>query len=442
MSKPQTQEVLAPGHYDQDDSEFGAVVVQSSSVVSMINKSEIDQQITTALKYPRQITKCVKELHDLATLSLSVAQSSIYALPRAGKTIEGPSIRFAEMLNYTWRNTRIATQIVAVEDENVRVAGMFMDLERNTATRAEIMRRITNREGKRFDADMIAVTSNAAASIARRNAILHGIPKALWNDCYMDARKVVAGDVKTLVNRVAGMIQSFAIFGIKPEQIYGVLGVNGPEEITTDHIVLMGGIHTAIKEKTVTPEEAFAPDKMKTPGSNGGGARAPERSDFKEQPKQTTAKGGGKKKDEPKKADDPKKADEPKQTDNTSQGKPADAQSETQSTKSPETASQVNQNTANGNAPAGASGTQQTATQGKPTTPEKVYFPAPPKVDADWWKDQLDRVYALSMSRSVTDVRLDLEKELAGNDEAVRLIGEACAIQMEILKGKEATAKK
>ncbi|MFN8826683.1 MAG: hypothetical protein ACK501_17070, partial [Planctomycetota bacterium] len=48
-------------------------------------------------------------------------------------------------------------------------------------------RRITGKNGRRYSSDMIGVTGNAACSIALRNAVFRGIPRAFWIDIY-DAR--------------------------------------------------------------------------------------------------------------------------------------------------------------------------------------------------------------------------------------------------------------
>lgn len=272
-------------HYENHDVdgvvlEGTALEVIAPTAIGLLNASEIEQQIATARKYPRAPATFSKEMRDMVTLDKATAMSCIYALPRAGKTIEGASVRFAEMANYSWGNTRVATRIVDLGDEYVTIEGLFFDTQKNTAVKSEVLRRITNREGRRFDADMIQVTAAAAGAIARRNAILVGIPKTLWMPHYESARQLVAGDIKALANQRADAIKAFAIFGIKPDQVYGVLGVKGVEDVTRDHLIILAGIKTAIDEKTLSPEEAFSPDKMKTPGDGGAPAR-PERSEFK-----------------------------------------------------------------------------------------------------------------------------------------------------------------
>ncbi len=249
------------------------VMAADSSMVALLNKSEIDQQIATAHRYPRSIKSFRDETLAMVTLNEKVASECIYALPRDGKTIEGPSARFAEVVASAWGNSRAGARVVSDQGDFVTAQGVFHDLERNVAITYEVQRRITNKRGERFKADMIGVTANAACSVALRNAILKGVPKAFWSDMYESARAVVMGDFKTLTNRRAEAIKLFLGYGISKEQICATLGVNGEEDINLENLVTLRGILTAIKDGDTTPEQAFGgsaeqqkPKEKKLPG--------------------------------------------------------------------------------------------------------------------------------------------------------------------------------
>ena len=237
-------------------------MVAESGMVALLNKSEIDQQIATAHRFPRSIKRFVDEAMQMVTLNESVAQECIYALPRDGKTIEGPSARFAEIIASAWSNSRAGARVISDQGEFVTAQGVFHDLERNVAITYEVQRRITGKNGKRYSSDMIGVTANAACSIALRNAILKGVPKAFWSTMYEAARKVIMGDIKTLANRRAAAVAEFQRFGVTAEQICAKLGIAGIEDISLEHLVVLRGMLTAIKEGDTSPEEAFAPDAV------------------------------------------------------------------------------------------------------------------------------------------------------------------------------------
>ncbi len=165
----------------EDGREVSAMSVEGGTV-ALLNRSEIDMQVATAHKFPRSIKRFRQEALQMVTLNESVAESCIYALPRSGKTIEGPSARFAEVVASAWGNCRAGARVVSDAGDFITAQGVFHDLERNVAITYEVQRRITDKNNRRFNADMIGVTGNAASSIALRNAILKGVPKAFGDD--------------------------------------------------------------------------------------------------------------------------------------------------------------------------------------------------------------------------------------------------------------------
>lgn len=233
-----------------------AMTVETGTI-ALLNRSEVDAQIATAHRFPRSIKNFLNEARELATLNETIASECTYAVPRDGKVIEGPSARFAEIVLSAWSNSRSGARIVDIGPNFITAQGVCHDLQRNVAVTFEVQRRITNRQGKRFNDDMIVVTGNAASSIALRNAILKVIPKAFWSDVWEEARRVARGDFKTLANRRADALKVLQGYGVKAEQVFALFQVKGAEDITLDHLVQLRGIVTALKEGDITPEEAF-----------------------------------------------------------------------------------------------------------------------------------------------------------------------------------------
>ena len=268
----------------EEGREVAGISVESGTV-AVLNRSEIEQQVTTAHKFPRSIKRFRQEALQMVTLNESVAESCIYALPRGNKTIEGPSARFAEVVASAWGNCRAGARVVSDAGDFITAQGVFYDCERNVGLTYEVQRRITDSKGKRYNADMIGVTGNAASSIALRNAILKGVPKAFWDDMYQAARAVVMGDFSTLANRRADALKALVAFGVTQEQVFAKLGVEGSADITLDHLVVLRGLITAIKEGDTTPEQAFAPEdgaaKQAEPAETKPAAALPEMPDDK-----------------------------------------------------------------------------------------------------------------------------------------------------------------
>lgn len=242
--------------------------VSEGSTVSFLNISEIEQQVSTAHKYPRSIKKFRDETLQMVTLNESVAGECIYSLPRKEydrttgqfivKNIEGASARFAEVVASAWGNSRVGARVISDNGEFITAQGVFHDLEKNVAITYEVQRRVIDSKGKRYKPDMITVTANAACSIALRNAVLKGVPKAFWSDMYQAARATVMGDLQTLNNRRSAAVKAFQQFGVSLDQICATLGISGIEDIGLEHLVTLRGMLTAIKDGDTTPEEAFS----------------------------------------------------------------------------------------------------------------------------------------------------------------------------------------
>ena len=233
------------------------VLSASSGTVALLTAAEIDQQIATAHKWPRSIKQFQTRVLDMVTISDVVAAECIYTLPRDDKTIQGPSARFAEVVANAWRNNRAGARVVNEGNEFITAQGVFMDLEANAALTYEVQRRITTSRGKRFGADMIGMTANAACSIALRNAILKGVPKAFWASMFDAAKQTALGDIETLPNRRAAAYKALKAYGVTAEQIFAKLGVAGAEDVGREQLIVMIGWFNAIKEGDSTPEELF-----------------------------------------------------------------------------------------------------------------------------------------------------------------------------------------
>lgn len=227
------------------------------ALAELVTRAEYDVQIATAKKYPRSVKQFMNAARELVTLTEEIADDCIYALPRDGKNIEGPSARFAEVILHAWGHSRAAARIINDDGRFVTAQGVCHDLQNNTLISYEVRRRITNNKGRRFNDDMIGVTANAACSIALRNSILKVVPKALWQPIYEEAKRVVIGNIQTLANKRAKALELMQKFGATHEMVFKRLGVAGVEDITLDHLVILRGFVNALKEGEFTVETIF-----------------------------------------------------------------------------------------------------------------------------------------------------------------------------------------
>lgn len=268
-------------------------VAFEAGALAIISKAEIDMQIATAHRFPRSVTKFREEAEALVTLTEDIADECIYSLARRDKdgndvAIEGPSSRFAEVIASTWGNCRAGARVIDDTGEFVTAQGAFHDLERNVAISYEVKRRIVDRRGNRYSADMIGVTANAACSIALRNAILKGVPKALWSSIYEAAKRTLMGDYKTLASRRQETLERFKKLGVSADRVYQRLGIRGEDDLSIELVFQLRTILTAIKEGDTTPEEQFpVPPKPSERSAESAlkGAVTPEPAEKPGQPK-------------------------------------------------------------------------------------------------------------------------------------------------------------
>ncbi len=246
-----------------DDS--AAQPVDGTGAMAAFNNAGIDIQIATAHRFPRSISRFLKEAEDLVTANKGVAATCTYALPRGGKVIKGPSVRLAELCQYAWGNIRTAAMVTGDDGKFVVATAICLDLQKNSGYQIEARRRITDKNGKRFDDDMIGVTSNAAISIALRNGVFRVIPRTYVDEVHSLAMQVAAGSLEDLDGARRSWVESFVKKGVPEARVYAALGVDGIKDVTNDHLILLQGFQTSIKEGQATLEDIFSPPAPAAP---------------------------------------------------------------------------------------------------------------------------------------------------------------------------------
>lgn len=239
-----------------------------------MDRAEIDMQVATAKKWPRQISTVKKDMMSFATLDEETAKGCFYKLPRGGKVIEGPSIRMAEIALSCYGNLRAATRVREIVTEgpnpHVVVQGACLDLEKNVSVVIEKRRRILakndykNGGKKAVDEDDINLAVNSCSAIALRDATFKVVPLALIKPVVDAAKRTAIGDAKTLVERRGQMIDSFGKMGITPQRIFHALSKKGIDDIGLEEMETLAGFWTAIKENPEVIDECFPEPKIMT----------------------------------------------------------------------------------------------------------------------------------------------------------------------------------
>lgn len=229
--------------------------------------AKINQQVATSKQYPRSRSQIKEEVLQIATIDKKTAEECFYSLPRAGKTIEGKSIRLAEILISEWGNIIMDETFIGVDktEGTLTVRVRCHDLEKNFAYSKEVTRSILNKRGEIYNHDMIMTTQRAAMSIARRDAIFTVIPQAYFNEIVkqIKAKATGADTGKSLAERIGPAFDYFIKQGVSEDRILATLEILERDEATEDHLAELTGLKTALKEKEagITLETAFPPTK-------------------------------------------------------------------------------------------------------------------------------------------------------------------------------------
>src|SRR5215475_301272 len=236
------------------------------TALEVLTRSEIDVAVATARRYPRSLALFKQMALTMIRLDQETASACFWSLPRKQRqedgsykrvNLEGPSVRLAEIAQIAYRNMRAGARVIAETDRDVVAQGWAHDVESNVAVVTETRRRIVDRNGRRYSDDMMVQTANAACSIAMRNAIFRVIPRAFINPLVEVAKKVAAGDAKTLAEGRTRAVAAFAELGVSAAALCDKLERKGIEDIDLEDLALLGGLLTAIKERETTVDAEF-----------------------------------------------------------------------------------------------------------------------------------------------------------------------------------------
>lgn len=250
-------------------------IIETSGGIEVIEaqqRAEYDIQITTAKRYPRDLTRVKNNCIALVTMDKEIAESCRYALPRGGKTLSGPSVHMARIIVQQYGNVRVESRVKQITDKQIISEAVCFDLETNYAVKVEVRRSIIGKFG-RFNDDMITVTGNASNAIALRNAVLNVIPKGLTDIIYKSAMQMITGDLTDETKLIAARKKAIDYFkdtyNVEEKQLLKAMGLSSVNQIKAEQIADLRGMIQSLKDGDSTVEEMFgektpAPEVIKS----------------------------------------------------------------------------------------------------------------------------------------------------------------------------------
>jgi hypothetical protein len=248
--------------------------IVETAAIELIERAQIDLQISTAKKYPRKLSKVKDDMMSFAALDEETAAGCFYTVPRGGKAIQGPSIRLAEIAISCYTNLRAGSRCISVQatgdNPHVVVQSICHDLEKNVAITIEKRRRITKKKKNPLpDEDDINLAVNACAAIALRDATFKVIPLALIKPVYEHAKLVAIGKATSLGEKRNKIIDRLKQMGATLPNILAVVEARAIDDVDADKLGILIGLGTALKDGETTIEEAFPSPKVATNESMG-----------------------------------------------------------------------------------------------------------------------------------------------------------------------------
>ena len=222
------------------------VAVEQSRAITEVQASLVAARMSPRdenAAYSRIIKACKRR---------SLAECAMYAYPRGGQTVTGPSIRLAEALAQNWGNMQ--SGFVELEQRNgeSQVMAYAWDLETNyrSEKRFTVKHERHTRDGAKRLSDPRDIYELIANQASRRvrSCILAVIPGDVIESAIGECERTLKGDGKEpLADRVRKMVVVFSDLGVTQEMIVTRLGHN-LDATTETELVNLRKIYTSLKD--------------------------------------------------------------------------------------------------------------------------------------------------------------------------------------------------
>lgn len=237
----------------------GAVAIESERAIA-----EARGQIQVAQMFPRDVVSARAELMAECDV-IEFASVAFYAVPRAGSTVTGPSIRLAEACASAYGHMEWGHRELSRGDGKSEVEVYAWDKQKNNRrirqiTVAHVLDTKNGprplRDGKDID-DKIA----NVASKQMRGAILALVPKSFVESAAARCRATLAGGGGVpLKVRIEKMTDAFSKIGVNAETLKKKLK-KPLSDITADDLVDLIAIHAAISKNGDKISDHFGGDE-------------------------------------------------------------------------------------------------------------------------------------------------------------------------------------
>ncbi len=245
----------------------GAVAIESERAIA-----EAQGRLLIAKRFPRDEAQAFARVMEACSRA-SLAEVAHYRFPRAGGTVEGPSIRLAEELARCWGNIAYGLRELSRREGESEMEAYAWDQQTNVvSTQTFTVRHLRDKKGGaerlRDERDIYEVTANMGSRRLRAR-ILAVLPPDLVDAAVAQCAETMRnGGGKPLPDRIRDMVVGFSRIGVSAAMLSEKLG-KPLDAATPDDLVALRGVFTAIRDNASSITEQFS----KPPAAGGSGAR-------------------------------------------------------------------------------------------------------------------------------------------------------------------------
>jgi hypothetical protein len=227
--------------------------------------SEVQGAIIVAKRCPRNEQKAFTEIIN-ACKRPSLAEQALYAFPRGGQVVRGPSIRLAEVIARNWGNLQYGIREIETDGDSTKYEAFCWDVQNNVRSSRIFSKkhgRWTKKNGFTAVEDPRDKYEVVASDAARRlrTCILDIVPGDLVDEATAQIQKTLAGKTDTPIkDRIRKMVSAFEPLGVSESMIKDHLGhsVEATDEVELRSLL---EIYNSIKDGQTGRKEWFVIDE-------------------------------------------------------------------------------------------------------------------------------------------------------------------------------------
>ena len=258
MSNDLTKVSNPIGHIRQNN----GALAESSAAAAI---AEVQAQVVMAKQFPRDEIAAVDKIINECT-RISLAESAVYAYPRGGTKVTGPSIRLAESVARHWGNLDFGIKELEQSKGESSVVAYCWDLQNNvreTKTfKVKHERKARGQINKLTDPrDIYELVANQGAR-RLRSCILGVIPGDVIETAEKQCQITLNASADLSKEGIKKLVEAFEQFKVTKEHIEKNIGSH-IDAINAAQVVNLRNIYTSLKDGMSKSWDWFEIDKPK-----------------------------------------------------------------------------------------------------------------------------------------------------------------------------------